>query len=393
MADNDYGLFWNSVNGDRKYDADSFEIWAKKFFTTGVFNGDLQVTADGGMNVLVGTGYCCVEGKVKFFDTAIRLQIMNASGVYPRIDNIVIERDDVNRWIVVKVQTGALSGHTPVAPAPIRENGIYQIVLAQVYVSANATEITQADITDKRADNSVCGWVVGTVNAVDVAQMTAQAQADFDAWYENIRGQLSEDAAGHLQNEIDEINGVLPTLVPIDSPALTGTPTTVTPESRTDRTTQIPTTEWVMTLFDYLAPITSPYFHGHPTMMIAPDEGDSSNKIPTTAWVQNETKQLKEIFIGDGFRIYKTGSVLWARFMDCMALPTLTEISADAMGERFKPIGAAYYQMWDHQANQMVNVHQTTNGNFDRVSTMTDGTVTTYRLYGVAVWVTEYVAA
>ncbi|MBQ9046788.1 MAG: hypothetical protein IJ120_02700 [Solobacterium sp.] len=206
MADNDYGLFWNSVNGDRKYDADSFEIWAKKFFTTGVFNGDLQVTADGGMNVLVGTGYCCIEGKVKFFDTAVSLTISSPSGVYPRIDNVVIERDDINRRIIAKVQEGALTGDDPTAPEPIRENGVYQIVLAQIYVSANATEIRQDYITDKRADNSVCGWIVGTVSRVDVQQMTAQAEADFENWYEAVKDQLSEDAAGHLQLEIDDIN-------------------------------------------------------------------------------------------------------------------------------------------------------------------------------------------
>jgi len=203
---NQYGLFWNSVSSDRLYDADSFSEWLKKFFTTGVFNGDLQVLAASGMDVTVQTGYANVEGKVRFFDTATALTLAPASGTYPRIDTIVVERNDTDREITIKYIQGTYSGSTPVPTAPVRSGGVYQIVLAQIYVATGATEILQSNITDTRADNNLCGWVVGTVDRVDVEQMTAQAQADFDAWYEEMKDQLSEDAAGHLQNEIDEIN-------------------------------------------------------------------------------------------------------------------------------------------------------------------------------------------
>ena len=204
---NQYGLFWNSVSSDRLYDADSFSEWLKKFFTTGVFNGDLQVLAASGMDVTVQTGYANVEGKVRFFDTATALTLAPASGTYPRIDTIVVERNDTDREITIKYIQGTYSGSTPVPTAPVRAAGVYQIVLAQIYVAVGATEITQASITDTRADNNLCGWVVGTVDRVDVEQMTAQAQADFNAWYQRMKDQLSEDAAGHLQNEIDEVRG------------------------------------------------------------------------------------------------------------------------------------------------------------------------------------------
>ena len=48
-----YGFFWNSRGGDRKYEADSFSDWLKRFFTTGVFNGDLFVQAVTGMTISV----------------------------------------------------------------------------------------------------------------------------------------------------------------------------------------------------------------------------------------------------------------------------------------------------------------------------------------------------
>lgn len=238
-----YGLFWNSDDGDRKYNADSFEKWLKKFFTSGVFEGDLQVTASSGMTVSVGTGYCNLFGKVGLFETASSITLDPANSVYPRIDTIVIERNDTDREITVHKVTGAYSGDSPVPTARVWDtvNGIYQLVLAQIYVGVGASEITQANITDKRQDTSVCGYITGTVTEMDFSQFTAQFnayyaefvagnEADFDEWFDEMKDQLSEDAAGHLQLEIDAIT---PTI-------LTGTLTagatslTITDNSITD---------------------------------------------------------------------------------------------------------------------------------------------------------------
>ena len=203
---NQYGLFWNSVSSDRLYDADSFSEWLKKFFTTGVFNGDLQVLAASGMDVTVQTGYANIEGKVRFFDTATTFTLAPASGTYPRIDTIVVERNDTDREITVKYVQGTYSGSTPTPTAPVRAAGVYQIVLAQIYVAVGATEIAQGNITDTRANNNLCGWVVGTVDRVDVEQMTAQVQDEMETWFEGMKDQLSEDAAINLQNQINTIN-------------------------------------------------------------------------------------------------------------------------------------------------------------------------------------------
>jgi hypothetical protein len=79
--------------------------------------------------------------------------------------------------------------------------------LAEIYVSAGATAITAANITDKRADTSVCGYVTGLVDQIDTTDMWAQLQADFETWFEGIRGQLDGDTAGNLQNQINTITG------------------------------------------------------------------------------------------------------------------------------------------------------------------------------------------
>lgn len=221
MADQ-YGLFWNSVNNDRGYTADSFAEWLNHFFTTGVFSGELQVTAASGMDIKVGSGYANLKGKVRFFDSASTYTLATAGATYPRIDTVVVERNDTDRKISIKVVTGTYNGSSPSPTAPVRSAAIYQIVLAQIYVAAGATKITQENITDTRSNNSVCGIVTGTVKEMDYSQFAAQFnsyysnfktsnKADFDAWFNGIKGQLTSDAAGKLQAEINSLSAVATT--------------------------------------------------------------------------------------------------------------------------------------------------------------------------------------
>lgn len=215
MANDEYGYFWNSNEHDRVYDADSFSNWLRKFFTTGVFQNDLQVTANGGMTVKVGSGYANIEGKVRIFDGEQNFTIAASNGTYPRIDTVVVEKNENARAITAKVVQGAYNGANPSPTPPTRSGGIYQIILAQVYVGAGATAITQANITDKRPDTAVCGWVVGTVTEIDLQQIFAQSEAQFDAWFQEMKDQLSKDAAGNLQNEIDTANAQIASLANI----------------------------------------------------------------------------------------------------------------------------------------------------------------------------------
>ena len=223
----DYAFFYNSEDGDRKYDADSFSDWLKKFFTDGVFQGDLQVTAKSGMQVTVGGGYVNIGGKVRLFDVAEDVNIETANPTYNRIDNIVAERNDTERNITIKVVTGGYSSD-PVAPDPVRANGVYQLVLAHVHVDAGTTAITQSMIEDTRTDVNLCGYVVTPIDNFDFGQFTTRANAyidefistsqrdyetwsaaskeSFDEWFANIRYILDGDVAGHLQNEIDALN-------------------------------------------------------------------------------------------------------------------------------------------------------------------------------------------
>jgi hypothetical protein len=127
----------------------------------------------------------------------------------------VVRRDDTNKIISLQYVTGTYSGQNPSATAPTRSGAIYELVLAEIYVGAGATEILQKDITDKRADRTVCGIVTGTVEEVDFSQFASQfnsyynefksgKQADFETWFARIQSALDGDTAGNLYNLIQE---------------------------------------------------------------------------------------------------------------------------------------------------------------------------------------------
>lgn len=193
--------FYNSNNGDREYDANSMTDWLQPFFTTGVFNGNMQVKANGDMTVNVGTGYANINGKVIKLETEETLWIETASGTMNRIDNVVLRRDDINRDITVEVVKG-VEATKPVAPELERSDHIYEIKLAEIHVNMGAMKITQEHIRDTRMFSDMCGWVVQAVKEIDLSQLPAQFEEQFGAWFEEIKGQLSSDAAGNLQTQI-----------------------------------------------------------------------------------------------------------------------------------------------------------------------------------------------
>ena len=165
------GLFWNSQNNDRLYDADSIGKWLAKFFTTGVFAEDFQVTPGTGMRVVMAPGYVNIinpmsaiaGGKVRLFENDTTLELNMAHSSSPRIDTVVIERNDDERDISAKIVTGTPAAN-PIAVAPVRTDTIYQLVIAEIRVDAGVNSIESNKITRKCADNNLCGIITGTVS-------------------------------------------------------------------------------------------------------------------------------------------------------------------------------------------------------------------------------------
>lgn len=154
--------FFNSVNGDRKYNADDISRYFENIISSGLFErieNNCKVTATGGMNLSVAAGGGILNCRYFRVTSAESLTVSTANAALPRIDAVVARLDtsDAVRGVVLRVNAGTPSA-SPVAPAPERTATVYEIALAHVYVGAGVTAITADNITDKRGVYNVCEW-------------------------------------------------------------------------------------------------------------------------------------------------------------------------------------------------------------------------------------------
>ena len=246
--------FFNSVSGDRRYKAEDWASYFASFIGNGVFPvpaTGLQVVAGTGMKITVKAGKAWINGYFYNNTSDLSLTLATADGVLNRIDRIVVQWNLTNRNISVQVKPSSYSA-SPAAPAVQRDADIYELALADVYVGAGVTAITQSNITDRRYNTSLCGIVVGVVEQIDPSSITAQfdnffelyraiiseeynayvsrisgyesnaaadyeaflqsledyeasAEAEFEAWFEEIKDKLGTDVAGQLAQEVQEL--------------------------------------------------------------------------------------------------------------------------------------------------------------------------------------------
>ena len=148
--------FFNSVNGDRVYNADDLGSYFDGLINDGVFKyyaGELQVTAGTGMSVSVASGKAMIGSKFIVNTDTLTLEI-DAATAQPRYDAVVVGVDLTNRTGDIYVKKGTAAS-TPEYPA--MADG--EKCLAYVYIGAGATSVT---VTDKRSDTSVCGYATLT---------------------------------------------------------------------------------------------------------------------------------------------------------------------------------------------------------------------------------------
>lgn len=188
---------------DREYFAHQFASYFKLFFGNGVFGSptnQLKVLAGDGLKVIVKAGWAFIEGYWYFNEADLELTIDPNTTAFDRQDSIMCRLDMASK----KITSVALAGVTDV----VRDGNYYDLKLASVIVGVAGTSISDANIVDTRTDQTVCGLVTGVMQVQPTADLFAQFTAQFNLWFETIRGQLSGDVAGNLQNQI----GSLPNL-------------------------------------------------------------------------------------------------------------------------------------------------------------------------------------
>lgn len=191
---------------DRVYSAESFAEYFASFIANGVFPNpatNLQVVANvpGDMTVRVKSGLGWINGYYCKNDGDYQLTLSPANGTLPRIDAVVLRWSRSNRSISLEVKTGVATS-SPSAPSLERSADNYELMLASIHVVAGATSIAQANITDKRPDSTVCGWVKGVVDQIDTTDLFAQYDDAFQTWFADLQSQLSGDVAANLQSQI-----------------------------------------------------------------------------------------------------------------------------------------------------------------------------------------------
>ena len=259
-----YG-FYNSLNGDRKYNVEQVSSLFDGLIIDGVFASigtAFAVKATTGITVNVGIGKAWFNHTWTLNDSILPLEAPEAEVLLDRIDAVVLEVDATEsvRANSIKFVKGTPSS-APSNPTLMNEGTVNQYPLCYIYRKFGSSAITQADITnmvgtestpfvtamlqtlsldellgqwqseldqfvDARQDE-VDQWIASEESDFTewfdqmkadlqaeqtlLDQWVAAEQADFLAWYNQMKDQLGEDAAGNLQNQInkDEIKRIL----------------------------------------------------------------------------------------------------------------------------------------------------------------------------------------
>lgn len=230
--------FFNSVNGDRKYNAAFFAEYFASFIGNGVFpnpSNGLQIVEGTAMQTIMKPGKGWINGYYINNDSDYVLQHDIADGVLKRIDRVVMRLNHQSRQIEIVIKKGT-NASNPLAPILQRDADAYELALADVLINNGATQITQANITDLRLNKDLCGIVKGTIEEIDTTSLFNQyqswiaqqkqlynndftnwtndkrqefndwmntEQSDFEAWLESIKDLLDTNIAANLQNQID----------------------------------------------------------------------------------------------------------------------------------------------------------------------------------------------
>lgn len=212
--------FFDSIKRDRVYYAADFASHMAEYFTNGIFNNGLKVVSNNDMSISIQLGSANINGYKYKLDTKPKvIEVANADGILNRIDNIVIRLDIPNRQITAEIIKGDFAENA-IAPVLSRGASVYDLRIAKINIPAGTTAITTDLIEDTRFNSSDCGNVICAVQTPNFTDVLDQYTAlwnklieietrDFEIWFQEIKNQLSTDAAGNLQTQLNNIKQML----------------------------------------------------------------------------------------------------------------------------------------------------------------------------------------
>lgn len=193
-----------------------------KLLTDGILPNpftNLQVEAGSGMNVVVNPGFAICAGGLKLEENQRTLAIQAADSNYDRIDTVVLRWNDNDSERICDLYiVEGIPAASPLRPELTRTESIWELGLADLFINKNSSAISNQRITDTRYESARCG-IISAISEfdtttlyqqvqADLAGFKASEQADFIKWFNDIKGQLSEDAAGNLQKQIGTLESL-----------------------------------------------------------------------------------------------------------------------------------------------------------------------------------------
>ena len=158
----------------------------------------MKVSAQSGLKVTVKAGSAYIDGYYYELTEDKTLTVQVNSSSYVQTDSVVVRLDKVNRKMSLELKRN----NTSVS----RTSTVKELQLATIKKDVGSSSVSAADITDKRPYNDVCGFVIGVIQQISTSDLFSQFTAIFNEWFDSVKGQLGQDAATSLQNQINEIN-------------------------------------------------------------------------------------------------------------------------------------------------------------------------------------------
>lgn len=200
-----YG-FYNSIGGDRKYDAVQMSAVFDGIIKDGVFDsiGEIfKVTPGTGLQVVVGSGRAWFDHTWTLNDAKLPLTIEAPDVTLKRYDAVVLEVNSAQatRANSIKVVTGT-PGTEPSKPAMANTEEVHQHALAYVLVEPGVQSIAESKI-ENVVGKSETPFVTAILETVSIDSLFTQWNGQFSEWFENVQSQLEGDVVTNLQRQID----------------------------------------------------------------------------------------------------------------------------------------------------------------------------------------------
>lgn len=203
--------FYNSLDGDRKYNASHFNTLFDGIIVDGVFSTVYNAFAaspdtTNEQRVKIDTGKAWLNGTWTVSDTAMTVGPFDSVTVSgrSRIDAICIQIDKTERTNSVGVIVKGTEATSPVRPTLTE----YQYPICYVtcnYNNASAPVITAAEIeyVVGQSDYRV-PFVTAALQTLSIDALVAQWEALFNEWFDGMK-QLPDDSAAYLNQRIDDL--------------------------------------------------------------------------------------------------------------------------------------------------------------------------------------------